>query len=67
MTKEERKAKIQALLEERAGYKQRNLPDRVAQVNEQLRLLGAEAKTPAAVAEKRPAPQREERASAEPE
>lgn len=46
-------ASIQALLRERAGYVARNLPDRVAQVDAQLVLLGyvvpvVEAAQPAA-------------------
>ena len=36
---------IQALLTERDGYERRGLPDRVALINAQLRLLGFEAES----------------------
>jgi hypothetical protein len=44
---------IAALIRERAGLKSRGLTDRVKQVDEQLRLLGAKGVTPAKRAEKR--------------
>jgi hypothetical protein len=46
-TDQYRAAKVQALLEERAGYVARDLPDRVAAVDEQLRLLGTTGAPPA--------------------
>lgn len=55
MTDQERKAKISALLEERRGYEQRGLDDRVAAVDASLRALGAGGRAPAKRAEKRPA------------
>lgn len=33
---------IEALLHEREGYVQRNMPDRIAQVDEQIKLRGGE-------------------------
>lgn len=53
MTDEQREAKIRALLQERRGYVVRGLDDRVAQVDEQLRLLGAQGAAPAKRSEKR--------------
>ena len=55
MTDEQRKAKIAALLEERRGYVSRGLLNRAAQVDEQLRLLGAEGAPPVKRAERRKA------------
>jgi hypothetical protein len=43
MTDDERKATIAGLLEERRGYVARGLDDRVAQVDAELRRIGAEA------------------------
>jgi hypothetical protein len=53
MTDEEREGKIRALLEERAGYQEKGLTDRVAEVDAQLRFLGAEGAAPAKRATKR--------------
>lgn len=47
MTENERETTIRALLEERRGYQQRGLDDRVAQIDELLRKLGAAGTTPA--------------------
>jgi hypothetical protein len=58
VTKEEKKATIAALLEERRGYVLRDEKDRVAQVDAQLRVLGHEAKKPAARALSRPSGRR---------
>lgn len=55
MTEEERKRTIGALIEERRGYEMRGLTSRVAQVDEQLRSLGADAKPPVARAARRKA------------
>lgn len=52
-TDQQRKAHIQALLRERAGYVARGLADRVAQVDEQLAHLGAQGAAPAARAVRR--------------
>lgn len=41
MTVQQIKAKIAALVEERRGYVMRGLDDRAAQVDEELRRLGA--------------------------
>jgi hypothetical protein len=54
VTEEDRKARIVALLEERRGYEQRGLKERVEAVNRELRRLGAEGAPPAARAERRP-------------
>jgi len=54
MTNEQRAAQIRALLEERRGHVLYNRPDRVKDVDEQLRNLGHSAATPATRAEKRP-------------
>jgi hypothetical protein len=53
VTNEQKKAKVAALLTERRGYENRGLSDRVAQVDEELRRLGASAKAPAKRAERR--------------
>lgn len=53
MNDEQRNAHIAALLEERAGYVKRGLEDRVLQVEEQLRALGAEGAPPQKRATKR--------------
>ena len=45
MTNEEKKATIAALVEERRGYVARGEDSRVAEVDEQLRRLGAGART----------------------
>jgi hypothetical protein len=50
---EERAGKIRALLEERAAYEQRGNPTGVAEVDAQLRLLGAEGTPKAQRAAKR--------------
>jgi hypothetical protein len=42
LSDERRKAWLIALIEERRGYEQKGLTDRVAEVDEQLRLLGAD-------------------------
>lgn len=55
MTKEQDKATISALLEERRGYVNRGDDDRVAQVDAQLKALGAAAEKPSQRAQKRPA------------
>lgn len=47
------KQEIAALIRERVGLEARGLTDRVKQVDEQLRLLGAKGATPAKRAEKR--------------
>jgi len=44
---------IAALIRERASLEARGLPDRVKEVDEQLRLLGAKGVTPAKRAEQR--------------
>ncbi len=46
MTDQERAGKIRALLEERHGYEVRGLTGSVSEVDEQLRLLGAQGATP---------------------
>lgn len=46
MTDEQRAAKIAALTRELAGYEQRGLPERAAEVQAQLRALSGEAKSP---------------------
>jgi hypothetical protein len=53
MTDEQRAAQIQALIEERRGYETRGLKDRVAQVDAQLRILGAQGSTAASRASRR--------------
>lgn len=53
MTDEERKAKIEALMEERRGYMVRGLTDRVAEVDAQLQAFGAEGAPKAKRAQKR--------------
>lgn len=53
MTDEQREAKIKALLKERRGYELRDEKDRVAQVDAELRRLGAEGAAPAKRATKR--------------
>lgn len=58
ISEESRKAYIKALLEERAGYSASGRPDRVADVDAELRNIGAEGEIPAARAEKRPAASR---------
>ena len=55
MTKEDEKATIAALLEERRGYVLRGETDRVVQVDAQLRHLGHDAEKPASRATRRPA------------
>lgn len=54
MTKEETDAQIKALLEERRGYVNRGEDDRVAQVDKELKRLGAAAEKPSTRAQKRP-------------
>lgn len=54
MTNEQRAAQIRALLAERRGHVLYNRPDRIKDVDEQLRMLGHDAGTPATRAEKRP-------------
>lgn len=72
MTKEQQKAMISALLQERRGYERRLVgaeedaneeaaaaaKERIKQVDEQLKRYGHEAKTPAQRASKRPSQQR---------
>lgn len=58
MSKEDDQATISALLEERRGYVRRGEDDRVAQVDKQLKALGAAAEKPQARAQKRPAPKK---------
>lgn len=53
MTAAQRQAHIQALLTEREGYERAGNDERVAQVDEQLRVYGHEAQTPAKRAERR--------------
>lgn len=53
MTDEQRAAKIEALLEERRGYAIHGLTDQVAEVDAELKRLGAEGTTPAKRAAKR--------------
>lgn len=53
MTNEERAATVRALIEEREGYHRRGEEKRVAEVNEQLRRLGALAAVPVKRAERR--------------
>ena len=55
MTKEETQATISALLEERRGYVLRGDEQRLAQVDAQLRALGASAEKPATRASRRKA------------
>lgn len=55
MTNEENKATISALLEERKGYERRGESKRVAEVDAQLKALGAGAEKPSKRAQKRPA------------
>ena len=54
MTKEEQKATIAALLEERRGYVNRGEDARVAEVDKQLKALGHGAQKRSSQAEKRP-------------
>jgi hypothetical protein len=54
VSKEDDKATIAALLEERRGYEMRGQADRVAQVDRQLSALGHNAAKASARAEKRP-------------
>ena len=54
MTNEQRAETIRALLAERRGYVLYNKPDRIKDVDEQLRALGHDAATPQTRAEKRP-------------
>lgn len=54
MTNEQRSTTIQALIEERRGHVLYNRPDRVKDVDAELRRLGYDAATPAQRAEKRP-------------
>lgn len=54
-TKQEREATIKALLRERKGYEERGLSGRVADVDAQLKVLGAEARKPSQRSEQRPA------------
>lgn len=53
MNDEQRNAHIAALLEERGFYVKRGLQDRVDQVDEQLRALGADGAPPQKRATKR--------------
>lgn len=55
MTKEDQKATIAALLEERRGYMLREETDRVAQVDAQLKVLGHDAEKASKRAQRRPA------------
>ena len=55
MTKEDEKATIASLLEERRGYALRGLDDRVAQVDAQLKALAYDAEKPSKRASRRPA------------
>jgi len=54
MTNEQRATQIRALLDERRGHVLYNRPDRVKDVDDQLRLLGHEAAPRARRSEKRP-------------
>jgi hypothetical protein len=47
LTKEQTKDRIKALLYEREGYEKYGKDDQVKQVDEQLKLLGHQAKPPA--------------------
>lgn len=58
VTKEDDQASIKALLEEKRGYKVRGLDDRAAEVDAQLKALGAKAEKKSARAQKRPAVQK---------
>lgn len=53
MTDQEKERQIAALLEERRGYENRGLTERVAEVNEMLRNLGVNAEPPAKRSSKR--------------
>lgn len=55
MDVEENKSKIQALLDERRACEVRGLTERVKLIDDQLRLHGHGAETPAKRAERRPA------------
>lgn len=55
MTKEDEKATIAALLEERRGYELRGEDERVAQVDAQLKHLGHDAEKASKRAARRPA------------
>lgn len=54
MTKEDDKATIDALLEERRGYVNRGETERVAMVDAELKKLGASAEKPVTRSQKRP-------------
>lgn len=54
ITDDDRQARITALIEERRGYEQRGLTERVAEVDAELRAYGAEGAAPAKRAAKRP-------------
>lgn len=54
MTNEQRAAQIRALLDERRGYVLYDRPDRVKDVDAELRRLGYDAGAPNTRAEKRP-------------
>ena len=58
VTNEQRSALITALLKERAGYEKRGNATGVAEVNEELRKIGATGEIPVSAAEKRPAVKR---------
>ena len=55
LSNEQRTAHIKALLQERAGYEKRKNANGVAEVNEELRKIGAAGEIPSVKAEKRPA------------
>lgn len=61
MTDEQTKAYIQGLLNERKGYEQRGLTERVEAVDVELARLAKRASKPSARAEKRPRAVAEER------
>lgn len=58
VSNEQRSAHIKALLQERAGYEKRGNTNGVAEVNEELRKIGATGEIQVAAAEKRPAAKR---------
>jgi hypothetical protein len=55
VTNEQRKTYITGLIEERRGYANRGLDDKVAEVDAELRRMGHEASVPQERAERRPA------------